>query len=180
MFRKLSIFLLRNWQKSEFPEIEKAIVLMAPHTSMWDFYYGKLYFATNNIKPLFLIKKEVFVWIIAPILKKLGGVPVDRGKSRGGVAQNIIDAFKNNEKMMLVITPEGTRHKTKNWKKGFIKIAKEANIPVICGYIDYEQRKMGIFDSPFLDLSGSDDDIMKNLKSKYLNVKGAYPENFTT
>jgi 1-acyl-sn-glycerol-3-phosphate acyltransferase len=177
---KIAKFLIRKWNYNEFPEdVEKAVVIMAPHTSMWDFYYGKLYFMAHNRKPTVLIKKEIFFWPLSPILKKLGGVPVDRGK-RTGITESAIKAFAERKgRFYLVITPEGTRQKTKHWKKGFIRIAKSADVPILCGFIDCDNKRMGIMEE-LLDMSGIEDEIMERVKRRYIGLKGINPENFAT
>lgn len=150
---------------------------MAPHTSKWDFYYGLMYFKANGLSPKFMIKKEMFVWPIKGILKKLGGVPIDRQRNVGQV-KGIIEHIESNENFLLVMCPEGTRKKVKRWKSGFIKIAQHANIPVIVGFVDSGNHEMGIKGE--LDMSGTDDEIMVRLKKYYVGMQGVHPENFTT
>jgi len=177
--KRIAKFLIRKWEYNSFPEdVEKAVVIMAPHTSMWDFCYGKLYFIVHGKKPAFLIKKEAFFWPLGPILRKLGGLPVDRGK-RTGLTDEVIKAFSESEgEFYLVITPEGTREKTKNWKKGFIRIAKGANVPIICGFIDFVNKKMGVM--PPLDMSGTEDEIMERVKQRYTGMEGFHKGKFAT
>lgn len=179
MLRYLARFLawIRGWKIDPFPDVKKAVVLMAPHTSAWDFYYGRLYFMSKGKKPSVLIKKESFKGIIGPILKKLGGVPVDRG-SRNAVPTAVLRNFKEKDEFYLIITPEGTRKKTKNWKRGFIRIAKAADVPVIMGYLDCEKKIWGI--KGILDMSGTDEEIMERLKKQYVGLKGVHPDNFET
>lgn len=180
MGKRIARFILKcsRWKYNEFPDVDKAVVLMAPHTSMWDFYYGKIYFIANGRKPTVLIKKESFFWPLGPILKKLGGIPVDRGK-RTGITEKAIEAFeKESGRFYLVITPEGTRQKTKNWKKGFIRIAKAANVPVICGFIDFTTRSMGVMEP--MDMSGTEEEIMERIKKRYVGLKGVHPDKFAT
>jgi 1-acyl-sn-glycerol-3-phosphate acyltransferase len=174
-----SILKCGKWNYNEFPDVNKAVVLMAPHTSMLDFIYGKLYFIASGKKPTILVKKEIFFWPLGHILKKLGAIPVDRGK-RTGITDMAIESFNNKEVCFyLVITPEGTRKKTKNWKKGFIRIAQATNVPVVCGFIDIRTRSMGVMEEP-LDMSGTDDEIMERVKRRYLGFKGIHPEKFAT
>ncbi|HNQ68076.1 MAG TPA: 1-acyl-sn-glycerol-3-phosphate acyltransferase [Bacteroidales bacterium] len=167
-----------RWKYNDFPDVEKAVVLMAPHTSMWDFVLGKMYFAMHGYKPVVLIKKEAFVWPFGYFLKKMGGIPVDRGK-RTGLTDMAIESFaKAKGRFYLVITPEGTRKKTKNWKKGFIRIAKAANVPVVMGYLDCSTRNMGILG--LLDMFGTDEEIMERLKKHYLGFTGLHKNKFET
>jgi len=169
---------LGRWKYNDFPDVDKAVVLMAPHTSMWDFVAGENIFSMYGYKPLVLIKKEAFVWPFGFFLKKMGGIPVDRGK-RTGLTDKAIDSFAQaKSRFYLVITPEGTRKKTKNWKKGFIRIAKTANVPVVMGFIDCSRRSLGVLGC--LDMSGSDEEIMERLKKKYIGFTGIRKDKFET
>ncbi len=169
---------LNGWKYNKFPDVEKAVVLMAPHTSMWDFVLGKLYFYIHGYKPQVLIKKEAFWGPFGYLLKKMGGIPVDRGK-KTGIADTAIKNLQNSqERFYLVITPEGTRKKTKNWKKGFIRIAKTANVPVVMGFLNKNNKTMGVLG--FLDMQGNEDEIMERLKKQYIGFSGLRKNKFET
>ncbi len=167
-----------NWDYNDFPDVDKAVVTMAPHTSMRDFILGKIYFASQGRKPTVLIKKEAFFWPFGYILKKMGGIPVDRGR-KTGLTEQAIEFFKEDrERFYLVITPEGTRKKTKNWKKGCIRIAKAANVPIIIGFLDCENRKMGV--KGLLNLEGDEKQVMERLKKEYKGLQGIHKDKFET
>ncbi len=177
LFAKTYLKLFR-WNYNQFPDIQKAIVLMAPHTSMRDFFLGKIYFAAHGLKPMVLIKKEAFLWPVGPILKKMGGIPVNRGR-KTGLTEQTIEAFNNAKgRFYLVITPEGTRSKTKNWKKGFIRISKGANVPVLIGMLNCRIRFAGIKGE--LDMTGTDAEIMERLKRQYVGCVGFHKDKFET
>lgn len=180
MGKRFSLFYLKTfkWKYNDFPDVDKAVVLMAPHTSWWDFILGKIYFTGQGRQATILVKKEAFFWPIGYFLKKMGAVPVDRGK-RTGLTDKAIESFNNaNGRFYLVITPEGTRKKTKNWKKGFLRIAKAANVPVAMGFLDMETRNMGMLG--LLDMSGTDEEIMERLKRSYLGKTGFRKDKFET
>ncbi|MDR2834833.1 MAG: 1-acyl-sn-glycerol-3-phosphate acyltransferase [Bacteroidales bacterium] len=183
MWKKFAKLILNiwRWKRSEFPNIRKAIIIMAPHTSIFDFVWGKLYFMSFGLKPIILIKKEIFFWPLSPILKVIGGVPVDRGK-KTGITETAIEIFNTNENFLLVITPEGTRKKTKYWKKGFARIAKTTNVPVILGYIDYKKHEMGVLDVCRIKENEDILDFIENIKKHYLNFteSGLRKNKFTT
>lgn len=154
--------------------VKKAVIVMGPHTSNWDFIIGKMAFITFGIKGRFLIKKELFFPPFGSILKAMGGIPVDR-KANNNFTEQAVDYFKNNESMYMVFTPEGTRSYNSNWKKGFYYIALKAKVPIYIGYMDY-QRKIGGFDSLFIPTGNVDADILK-IKTILKQYKGKYPEN---
>jgi 1-acyl-sn-glycerol-3-phosphate acyltransferase len=169
---------LGGWKFNEFPDVEKAVVLMAPHTSMYDFVLGKMYFEMYGYKPQVLIKKEAFFWPFGYFLKKMGGIPVDRGKKTGLTDMAIQSLKESKGRFYLVITPEGTRKKTKNWKKGFIRIAKAADVPVVIGYLDKKTKNCGV--KGLLDMSGTDEEIMERLKRSYIGCEGLKKDKFET
>lgn len=154
--------------------VDKAVVVMGPHTSNWDFVIGKITFMKYGIQTRFLIKKELFIPPFGWFLKKLGGVPVNRRGNNNFTDQGVAH-FKNNDTMYMVFTPEGTRKYNEQWKKGFYYIAIKAQVPIYIGYIDYK-KKTGGFDSLFEPTGNADADIkrLKQILSKY---QGKYPEN---
>jgi len=124
--------------------IHKAVVIAAPHTSYWDFVIGRLTFWAIRVNIRFLIKKEAFFFPLGLLLKNLGGLPVDRGKYKSNMAKQMIRLFEEQESLLVVITPEGTRRKVRQWKKGFYIIATQANVPIALSYIDYGNKTGGI------------------------------------
>jgi 1-acyl-sn-glycerol-3-phosphate acyltransferase len=154
--------------------VKKAVIVMGPHTSNWDFVIGKMAFVTFGIKARFLIKKELFFFPFGPILKAMGGIPVDR-KANNNFTEQAVDYFNNNESMYMVFTPEGTRKYSPNWKKGFYYIAQKAKVPIYIGYMDYE-RKIGGFHSLFQPTGDADKDISE-IKEILKQYKGKFPEN---
>ena len=120
---------------------------MAPHTSNWDFYIGIIGFWSLGVNAKLLIKKEAFKPGIGFILKKLGGIPVDR-KKKTNLTDKIAELYQNNDEMIILFTPEGTRSYNDKWKKGFYYLAKKANVPIVLGYLDYK-RKVGGFLTDF-------------------------------
>ncbi len=170
-------FKLTGWKYNEFPDVKKAVVLMAPHTSIWDFVLGKLYLNLFEKRAKVFIKKEAFWWPLGYFLKRWGGIPVDRGK-RTGLTEKAIEMFNQNSEFLLIITPEGTRKKTKYWKKGFIRIARGANVPVVLGFLDKKTKTLGFLD--FVEIEGTDEEIMERVKRKYTGLTGLRKNKFET
>jgi len=166
---------LFGWKIDEHtPEGEKKfIVVVGPHTSNWDFIIGKLAFITYGVKAKYLIKKEAFVPGFGWLLKRMGGIPVDR-KKNNNITEYAVKLFEENEELILVFTPEGTRSYNPNWKKGFYYIALEAKVPIYIAYIDYS-RKIGGFHSKFEPTGNVDADIAY-IKSVLTPFKGKHPE----
>lgn len=176
----ISLFILKlfGWKiEGKFPDVKKAIVLVAPHTSMYDFVLGRLFFNVMRIRVNFLIKKELFFFPLGYLLKSLGALPVQRGSVKSNMADIVTQKLLDSKSMYIVITPEGTRKKTANWKRGFYQIAQKSNVPLILGAIDYK-KKLLIIGNQF-HITGDYNDDIKKIKRYYVNITPRHPENFT-
>jgi 1-acyl-sn-glycerol-3-phosphate acyltransferase len=160
------------------PSEKKYIVISVPHTSMWDFVWGKFAFGSKNVHPVIFIKKESFFFPLNILLKWLGAKPVNRGVGASGLIEQVIKHFKENDEFVVCITPEGTREKVKRWKKGFYFIAQRANVPIYLGIIDYKNKIMTI--GKRFDISDDYDKDMEKIKEYYIkhNPQAKYPEQF--
>jgi 1-acyl-sn-glycerol-3-phosphate acyltransferase len=179
MFSRFANIVLRifGWNTTgAIPEgINKAVMIVAPHTSYWDFVIGRLTFWGSKVKIRILIKKEVFVFPLGILLKKLGGLPVDRGK-KNNMIDEVVRLFDEAESLVVVITPEGTRRLVRQWKRGFYMIAMAANVPIALGYIDYATKTGGV--GPLIYPSGDFDKDMEFINEFYHNKTGRHPEKF--
>ena len=172
------VFKFSNWKTPVWPdEVSKCICIEAPHTSMWDFFWGKAYFASIGMKTYFLIKKEVFVFPFGAALKALGGLPVDR-KNSSFLVEKLTDMLIKKKEFSLVITPEGTRKATKRWKYGFFYIAQKTKLPIVVSYIDYRKKELGIFGVILLQEDDKVEEVMAKIKKMYTGITAKYPENF--
>ncbi|NBU91501.1 MAG: glycerol acyltransferase [Flavobacteriia bacterium] len=153
--------------------IKKAVVVMAPHTSNWDFVIGRIAFYLMRIPGKFLIKKELFFFPLGWILRSLGALPVDRKKKNHLVSQ-AVELFKHSDNLYLVFTPEGTRAANPHWKKGFYYIALEAKVPIVLAFIDYS-KKIGGFHGVFESTGNANEDI-KSIKKELLPYEAKYPK----
>lgn len=179
--KKVNRFLLRLFRykidtQNIPPEAKKCVLLFAPHTSMLDFVVGKMALNTMGVRTLFLIKKEIFWWPLGPILRKLGGVPVDR-KHASKFHIHAANLINGSEKVALLISPEGTRKLTHKWKKGFYYIAREANVPILLGYLDYRSRRGGIGDVFYP--TGDVDADMEEIQKYYYGMCGRHKGQFS-
>ena len=124
-------------------EIKKCVVVVAPHTSNWDFgLFVPLVFALNLYVRV-LIKHSIFIGPVGWFLRYCGGIPIDRRATRDYVGQ-LTAQFEKNDVFHLVVTPEGTRSARTHWKTGFYHIAKAANVPIILAAIDADKKQVGV------------------------------------
>ncbi len=174
--KSISGILLKTlgWKTTcEFPNVEKSIVIFAPHTSYWDGFYGKLFFMQfgNNYK--FLSKKEFFKFPLNILFKLYGSIPVSTNKE---YIDEITLLYNENTNLHIILSPEGQLAKTDHWKKGFYYMAKRANVPIVVGYIDYKKKEMGI--------KGIVEDVsdmtktFKKVSEMYKDVNAKHPKCF--
>ena len=169
------ILKILGWKVDDTPKgIPKAVIVMGPHTSNWDFIIGKLAFINYGIKTKILIKKEAFIFPFGWILKATGGVPVDR-KKKNNITDQAVKFFNENESVYMIFTPEGTRKYNPSWKRGFYHIAIKAKVPIYIGYMDYKTKRGG-FHSVFEPSGNVEKDIIliKEILSQYT---AKHPEN---
>lgn len=160
-------------------EEDKCIFLAAPHTSIWDFVIGYLYYRALGGHLRTMIKKEAFVWPLAPILRAMGGFPIDR-KNPQSLMVNIIHEMEQPGDFHLVICPEGTRKPVRKWKTGYHTIAQEAGIPVYITFFDYKTKRVGIAQKfEITENARADTDRIQQIYED-MHLTGLHPEDFVT
>jgi len=134
------IYSLLGWRfLGDVPDIKKAVVILAPHTSNMDFFIACVAKFALRLKASYIMKEEAFFWPFKSWLIGIGGIPIDRSQPTRIVNQ-VTRAFEQNDKMWVVITPEGTRKKVNKYKTGFVRIALSANVPIIVVGFDYSKK----------------------------------------
>ncbi len=177
--KKLALLVLRilGWKiTGDIPEnTPKCVVMMAPHTSNIDFLYGWLGYCSLGYSSYFLIKKEAFNRFTGPILRAMGGIPVDRRHS-SNIVHQLTEEFRKRNEIILTITPEGTRRLNRNWKRGFYFLAHSAGVPVVLGFLDYGRKEGGF--GPAFYPSGDYDADLSIITEFYKNKRARFPEHF--
>lgn len=121
------------------PDVPKLIIIGAPHSSYWDGIWGLLMKAGMGLDINIMIKREVMDGPLGPILRGFGLIPIDRGAAIG-VVEQMVQRFGEHERMWLGITPEGTRKRVEQWKSGFLRIAHDADVPILPVFVDYPSK----------------------------------------
>ena len=176
---KLSQFILKlfGWKYvGEIPTEKKAVVIAAPHTSNWDFIWGKLAFVAHGINTTVLMKKEFFFFPLGTIFRSMGVMPIDRSK-KSNLTDQLAEEFKNRDELYLSLSPEGTRSRRPVWKRGFYFIALKANVPILLGDLNYETKTLSFIET-FIPTGDVEAD-MTYIKSRYKNSKPKFPELFS-
>lgn len=171
------LFKRMKWTAEVTEELpEKFIICLAPHTSNWDFLIGELYNLAMGLKSNFLMKKEWFFWPLGILFKKMGGIPVYRQKHTS-LTDTLAEMATQSGHFRLCVTPEGTRHKVEEWKRGFYIIAQKAKIPILLFGLDYERHLIQC--TKTIVPSGDIDADMHIIKQYFKDFKGRKPENFS-
>ncbi len=150
------------------------VLIVAPHTSNWDFPLGILVRCAYRLgKVRFLAKASLFVPPFGWIFRALGGYPVDRSKPNR-LVDNYVEVFKSKPNFAIVIAPEGTRKKVERFKTGFYYIAKGANIPIIMCRFDYSNRVVD-FSEPLIPGNDAASDI-RYIEGYFRGIRGRNPQ----
>jgi 1-acyl-sn-glycerol-3-phosphate acyltransferase len=154
-------------------QYKKMVLAVAPHTHWVDVMVGLAARQALNIHHAkFLAKKELYVWPLGWILRKLGGTPVDRF-SKQGLVDQVVELFNANENFMLGLSPEGTRKRVDSLRTGFYYIAKKAGVPIVPIGFDYANKLVVIGDAFF---PGDDETAdLQKIISFYANIQGKRP-----
>lgn len=125
------------------PGVSRCVITGAPHTSNWDFIFVLGAVEQLGLKPAFIGKHTLFKWPMTRFMRDMGGIAVDRGKTKNFVEQ-VVSAFERTEELALVVAPEGSRGSDGVWRSGFYHIAAGAGVPIVPAWVDQENRRGGI------------------------------------
>jgi 1-acyl-sn-glycerol-3-phosphate acyltransferase len=174
--KKFGSFFLKlfGWRVvGRLPDDKKYILLVAPHTSNWDFPVGLFARFSMGVRINFLAKKQLFFFPLGLFLKSVGGVPVDRTKKDNKV-DKVVHLFNSRDRFVLAITPEGTRSAVTRWKEGFYHIACKAKVPLALVALDYASKEIRIQEA-FWPCGNLEKDLSQIL-DYYRTIKGRYPK----
>ncbi|MFT4740409.1 MAG: 1-acyl-sn-glycerol-3-phosphate acyltransferase [Marivirga sp.] len=179
-FSKFAFWLL-GWKVSgALPEgVQKAVMIAAPHTSNWDFFWTRAAFFILKVPVRYTVKKELLKFPLSIILNPLGAIGIDRSNKDGSserisMTEAMVGLFNERDKLVVLVTPEGTRSYNPNWKTGFYRVAEGAGVPILCGFLDYENKVAGI--GPAIYPNGNVDEQIEEIKAFYRPIKGKFPE----
>ncbi|MGJ4803178.1 lysophospholipid acyltransferase family protein [Luteimonas sp. SDU82] len=139
-----SVLRLGGWRLTgRFPDLPKLVVIAAPHSSNWDGIWGFAAKLALGLEIRVLGKAQLFCWPLAPLMRRLGVIPIDRSAPQGTVGQAVA-LVQRSERIWYALAPEGTRKRVERWKTGFWKIAHEAQVPILPVYFHYPERRIGL------------------------------------
>ena len=153
------------------PDVPRVVVIVAPHSSIWDAIYGLAAKVVMRLGIVFIGKKEAFWGPVGWILRRVGGMPVDR-KAPGGIVEQVAAEMRRAERMWFVLAPEGTRRRVEQWKPGFWRIARAAGAPVFTVGFDYPTRRILL--GQLVELTDDYDADMRRIRPLFAAYRGKY------
>ena len=161
---------LAGWRiEGVFPADPKYVIVVAPHTSNWDFPLGVAVVFAIEIRASWLGKHSLFIPPFKKCLRWLGGIPVNRSASHGVVGA-CVKAFESVPALMLAVAPEGTRKGVSQWKTGFYRIASQAGVPILPVGFDYREHVVRLM--PLFQPSGNLEQDLPLIQAMFTNVHG--------
>ncbi len=171
---KFIFFKVMRWKiRGTFPDLDKCVVIVIPHTHWLDFPLGVIVRKVVNKEINYIGKKALFKWPYGWFFRWMGGTPVDRSKNT-----NMVDAavqiFNEKKVFRFALAPEGTRKKVKALKTGFYYIAKKAHVPILMVAFDFGKKEIK-FSKPLWPTDNINQDF-KKVRQFFKGVKGKVPE----
>jgi hypothetical protein len=157
------------------PDCPKMVITIAPHTTNWDFPIGVMVMWALDLRLTFAGKHSLFFWPFSVWLKAIGGIPVDR-RAANGLVGALVNEFAARDKLIYALSPEGTRTLTAGFRSGFLHVARQANVPIVLGYFDYEQRLIA-FDQTYIPSGAAPEQVAFDLEQMvtfYRPIQGKY------
>ena len=161
--------------------IDQCVMIAAPHTSNWDALYARLALKALGVNVRITIKDSYMKFPFGPFVRAMGGIGINRrpkqdGEARQSMVELMADLFKHHPKLVMLVTPEGTRAKQEKWKTGFYHVAMQAGVPIALAYMDYAQKKTGV--GKIVYPTGDYEKDMAEIMDFYAQIHAKFPEKF--
>lgn len=161
---------LGGWQvEGPFPEVPQVVAIVAPHTSNWDFPLGLALMFAADLRVSWLGKHSLFRWPFGALLRRLGGIPVDR-RANHGVVGDCVKAFEASRALLLCLAPEGTRRSQGQWRSGFYQIARGAGVPILPVAFDFGRHVIRLM--PLVRPSGTQAQDLPLIQALFSDIRG--------
>jgi 1-acyl-sn-glycerol-3-phosphate acyltransferase len=157
------------------PDVPRAVIIVAPHTSNWDFPIGLASMLALDLRITWLGKHQIFRGPLGALWRRLGGVPVDRA-APDGVAEQAARVLAPGRSAFFGIAPEGTRRKVERWKSGFWRIARASGAPIFPVAFDFPRRAVVLF--PLFSPTGDYAADLAALQSLFRAEMAQNPANY--
>ena len=169
------ILAILGWSvEGEDPRIKKAVCVIAPHTSHWDWFFLLLAGVTFQRRFRYLVSGNEYSQPLKRLpLQITGGIPTNQKQS---MVKTAVEYLNNADDLLLVISPEGRLAKTDYWHTGFYYMAKEAHVPLLPVALDYQKRRVTV--GKVVQISGDIENDVRLLSQHYIGVSGKHPDQF--
>lgn len=165
---------LRRWRiEGEPPPIPRFVLVAAPHTSAWDVPLMLACALRFRLRLHFLGLASYFRWPVAGLLRWFGGVPITRGPAAARVL-TAAELMTQHDRMVIAVSPEGSRHLVPRWRTGFYHLAMASGVPLVLTALDHEHRTARF--GPTLMPTGDIDADLEVIRTFYAGVQGRHPE----
>ncbi|RKG34750.1 acyltransferase [Acinetobacter tianfuensis] len=163
-------------------DLDQCVMIAAPHTSNWDALYARLALKALGVNVRITIKDSYMKLPFGPFVRAMGGIGIDRrpkqaSEERLSMVQVMSDLFKTHDKLVMLVTPEGTRAKQEKWKTGFYHVAVTAGVPIALAYMDYAKKKTGV--GKIVYPTGDYEKDMAEIMAFYASISAKFPEQFS-
>lgn len=159
------------------PDVDRFVLIAAPHTSNWDFIYLIAFAWYFDVPINWIGKHSLFESPLGWLFRRMGGIPVRRDR-RENLVTSLSKLFGERDVLGLVVPAEGTRRHVDHWKSGFYHIARQADVPIVMSFLDYERRVGGF--GPAFRATGDLRADMDVVRAFYADKQGRFPERFGT
>ena len=176
LLQKIGKFFLTitGWKfKGDIPRSDRIILVAGPHTSNWDFLLALAFIFGLNLNVFWIGKHTLFKNGFSKIMRKLGGIPVDRA-SPELLMNEVSHIAKKQQGVIIAISPEGTRKKVERLKSGFLRIAKTTNSQILLAGIDFESKLIHL--GKLFQPSGNTESDLLNVHNYFRQFQGKRPE----
>lgn len=167
---------LTGWRVvGNLPDLEKFVLIVAPHTSNWDFVHGFFVYLALGFETRWFVKHTAVPGPLGALARHFGAVPIDRARA-GNVVQAWVDEFQRHERIAVTLAPEGTRSKVAAWKRGYHRIALAAGVPIVTAALDHSTRSV-IFGPPRMPSDDAEHDE-RELRGDFAPHMARHPKNY--
>lgn len=149
------------------------VAIVYPHTSNWDFVVGLLGKWALGLPFRWLGKEALFQGPLAGMMRRWGGVPIERGASTGAT-ERLAATMRQADWFWLALAPEGTRSYAPHLRSGFYHLALAAKVPLVIVYMDYPNKVLSVGDT--VSLTGNVDVDMAAIADAFRGHHGLHPE----
>ena len=176
--RWLGVGLMRfsGWRiDGNFPNLPKFVLIVAPHTSNWDFYRGACAYFALQLEATWFVKHTALKGPVGALARYFGAVGINRAQA-GSTVDEYVAEFQRRDAMIITITPEGTRKKVPAWKTGFYRVAIAANVPIVPVAFDFSRKRI-VISAPFFPTGDLDADL-PIIKEHFHANMARHPESY--